>query len=231
MNQETFKHQLSVFTTRDLNVVMAQFETYLRRLIEVNQVMNLTAITDPQEVYEKHFLDSCLIANKLKTGAKIADVGSGAGFPGLCLAIIRDDLQVTLIEPTTKRCVFLQSVIDELGLTNVEVLNQRAEELIQLRETFDVVTARAVAQLSILLELCVPLIKVDGLMIAMKGQKALEELTEAQKAIELLSLTVLESTPITLPSAGLRVNLVFQKTKPTKSYYPRAYNQIKKNPL
>ena len=102
MNQETFKHQLSVFTTRDLNVVMAQFETYLQRLIEVNQVMNLTAITDPQEVYEKHFLDSCLIANKLKTGAKIADVGSGAGFPGLCLAIIREDLQMTLIEPTTK---------------------------------------------------------------------------------------------------------------------------------
>ncbi len=231
MNQETFKHQLSVFTTRDLNVVMAQFETYLDRLIEVNKVMNLTAIIDPQEVVEKHFLDSCLISPHIKAGDKVADVGSGAGFPGLCLAIIRDDIQVTLIEPTTKRCLFLQTVIDELGLKNVEVLNKRAEELTHLRETYDVVTARAVASLSILLELCVPLIKVGGLMIAMKGQKALEELNEAQKAIGLLNLTVLEAKPVTLPTAGLRVNLVFQKTKTTKASYPRAYNQIKKNPL
>ena len=231
MNQETFKHQLSVFTTRDLNVVMAQFETYLARLIEVNKVMNLTAITDPQEVFEKHFLDSCLIANHLKTGDKVADVGSGAGFPGLCLAIIRDDLHMTLIEPTTKRCVFLNGIIDELGLKNVEVLNKRAEELSQLRESYDVVTARAVAPLSVLLEICVPLVKVGGLMIAMKGQKALEELSDAQVAVKLLTLEVVEAKLVTLPTAGLRVNLVFKKIKETKISYPRAYNQIKKNPL
>lgn len=231
MNQEFFKHQLSVFTTRDLNIVMAQFETYLKRLIDVNKVMNLTAITDSDEVYEKHFLDSCLIANTLKQGDLLADVGSGAGFPGLPLAIIRDDIQVTLIEPTAKRCQFLNDVITELGLKNVTVINDRAENLTSLREHFDLVTARAVAPLSILLELCTPLAKVGGHMIAMKGQKALEELDEAKNAISKLHLTLISADPIALPSAGLRHNLVFKKDKKTESQYPRAYNQIKKKPL
>lgn len=231
MNQESFKHQLSVFTTRDLNIVMAQFETYLKRLIDVNKVMNLTAITDPEEVYEKHFLDSCLIANTLKQGDLLADVGSGAGFPGLPLAIIRDDIQVTLIEPTAKRCQFLSDVITELGLKNVTVINDRAENLTSLRESFDLVTARAVAPLSILLELCTPLAKVGGQMIAMKGQKALEELDDAKNAITKLHLMLISADPIALPSAGLRHNLVFRKDKKTESQYPRAYNQIKKKPL
>jgi len=231
MNQETFKHQLSVFTTRDLNVVMAQFETYLNRLVEVNKVMNLTAITEPEEVYEKHFLDSCLISPQLKAHDKVADVGSGAGFPGLCLAIIRDDIEVTLIEPTAKRCKFLSDLILELDLKNVWVVNSRIEDLPCVRESFDVVTARAVAQLSILLELCVPSVKVGGLMIAMKGQKALEELEEASKAIKLLHLSLLSAEPVTLPNAGLRHNLVFKKDKSTESMYPRAYNQIKNKPL
>lgn len=231
MNQESFKHQLSVFTTRDLNIVMAQFETYLERLIDVNKVMNLTAITDPQEVYEKHFLDSCLIANTLKQGDTLADVGSGAGFPGLPLAIIRDDIQVTLIEPTAKRCQFLSDVIAQIGLNNVTVINDRAENLTSLRESFDLVTARAVAPLSILLELCTPLAKVNGLMIAMKGQKALEELDDAKYAITKLHLTLISADTIELPSAGLRHNLVFRKDKKTESQYPRAYNQIKKKPL
>ncbi len=231
MNQESFKHQLSVFTTRDLNIVMAQFETYLKRLIDVNKVMNLTAITDPDEVYEKHFLDSCLIANTLKQGDLMADVGSGAGFPGLPLAIIREDIQVTLIEPTAKRCQFLTDVITELGLKNVTVINDRAENLTSFREHFDLVTARAVAPLSILLELCTPLAKVGGQMIAMKGQKALEELDDAKNAVTKLHLTLISADPIELPSAGLRHNLVFRKDKKTESQYPRAYNQIKKKPL
>ncbi len=231
MNQESFKHQLSVFTTCDLNVVMAQFETYLNRLLEVNTVMNLTAITAPDEVREKHFLDSCLISPHLKSGDKVADVGSGAGFPGLCLAIIRSDIEVTLIEPTTKRCQFLTELISELGLTNVQVINERAENLTSDREHYDVVTARAVAQLSILLELCVPLIKVNGLMIAMKGQKGLEELQDVKIALDVLHLSVMNADPVTLPTSGIRFNLVFKKEKKTAEKYPRAYNQIKKKPL
>jgi len=231
MNQETFKHQLSVFTTRDLDVVSKQFETYLNRLVDVNKVMNLTAITEPDEVYEKHFLDSCLIAPYLKAGDKVADVGSGAGFPGLPLAIIRDDLAVTLIEPTAKRCVFLSEVIQELGLNNVWVVNDRAENLPCTRGAYDVVTARAVANLSILLELCVPLVKTGGLMIAMKGQKALEELEEAKNAMKLLHLTLISAQPIELPTAGLRTNLIFRKDQETQAKYPRPYPQIKKKPL
>lgn len=231
MNQETFKHHLSEFTSRDLNVVTAQFETYMNRLVSVNKVMNLTAIVTPEEVYEKHFLDSCLIATQLKIGDKVADVGSGAGFPGVCLAIIREDIEVTLIEPTTKRCQFLRDLILELGLKNVVVINDRAENIVGFRESYDVVTARAVAPLSILLELCVPLVKVGGLMIAMKGQKGITELDEAHHAIKALHLSVSNAEPITLPNAGLRYNLVFKKDLKTEPLYPRAYNHIKKNPL
>lgn len=231
MNQESFQHQLRVFTTRDLNVVSAQFETYLNRLVEVNKVMNLTAITDPQEVYEKHFLDSALIAPLIKQGATLADVGSGAGFPGVPLAILRDDLQVSLIEPTAKRCAFLSELISELKLNQVYVINDRAENLPCARETYDVVTARAVAPLSILLELCVPLVKEGGLMIAMKGQKGLEELEEAKNAMKALHLSLVDAQTVSLPSAGDRVNLIFRKDKKTEAKYPRAYAQIKKKPL
>ena len=231
MNQETCKQTLSVFTTRDLNVVTTQFETYLTHLVEVNKVMNLTAITDPDEVYEKHFLDCALIAPYLKAGDKVADVGSGAGFPGLPLAILREDVSFTLIEPTAKRCTFLNKVIKALQLTNVTVINDRSENLTNLRQAYDVVTARAVAPLPVLLELCVPLVKVDGLMIAMKGQKALEELEEAKTALKRLYLSVIEAKPVELPSAGLRYNLIFKKDKATDSVYPRPYNQIKKKPL
>ena len=210
---------------------LEKFCRYFEFLEEKNKVMNLTAITDPDEVYEKHFLDSALIAPYLKAGDKLADVGSGAGFPGLPLAILRDDIQVTLIEPTAKRCQFLSDVIQKLGLTNVWVVNDRAENLPCTRENYDVVTARAVAPLPVLLELCVPLVKVGGLMIAMKGQKALEELEEAKTAIKLLHLSLISSEPVNLPNAGLRYNLVFKKDKTTEALYPRPYNQIKKKPL
>ena len=231
MNQESFQHQLRVFTTRDLNVVSAQFETYLNRLVQVNKVMNLTALTDPHQVYETHFLDSALPAPLIKQGATLADVGSGAGFPGVPLAILRDDLKVSLIEPTAKRCAFLSELISELKLNQVYVINDRAENLPCARETYDVVTARAVAPLSILLELCVPLVKEGGLMIAMKGQKGLEELEEARNAMKALHLSLVDAQTVSLPSAGVRVNLIFRKDQKTEAKYPRAYAQIKKKPL
>lgn len=231
MNSEAFKDRLIGLGASDPDRAMARFDLYLKRLIAVNAVMNLTAITDPDEIIEKHFLDSLLIAPSIAHGAKLADVGSGAGFPGLPLAILRDDLKVTLIEPTTKRCTFLSELILELGLENVWVVNDRAENLPCMRETQDVVTARAVAALPILLELCVPLVKVDGLMIAMKGQKAPEELEEAKHALKTLHCTLVSADPVRLPSAGDRYNLIFKKTQTTDPKYPRAYAQIKKKPL
>jgi 16S rRNA (guanine527-N7)-methyltransferase len=231
MNVERFKSALSVHCQRDLNHAMGLFDEYLNTLVRVNQSMNLTAITQPDEVYEKHFLDCAMIEPFIPQGTSVADVGSGAGFPGLVLAIVRPDLHVTLIEPTGKRCAFLESTAQSLGLTNVTVLNARAEELPAYRERFGAVTARAVAHLSILMELCVPLLAVNGRFIAMKGSKGLDELEEAESATKKLQLTLISAQPIELPTAGQRVNLVFEKTRITDLKYPRPYGQIKKKPL
>lgn len=231
MNVERFKSALSVHCQRDLNHAITLFEAYLNTLVRVNQTMNLTAITEPDEIYEKHFLDCAMIEAFIPKGASVADVGSGAGFPGLVLAIVRPDVHVTLIEPTGKRCAFLESTAQSLGLTNTIVLNARAEELPGYRERFDVVTARAVANLSILMELCVPLLALNGRFIAMKGSKGLDELEEAENASKKLHLTLISAQPIELPSAGSRVNLVFEKNANTDLKYPRPYGQIKKKPL
>lgn len=231
MNVERFKSALSVHCQRDLNQAMELFEAYLITLVRVNQTMNLTAITQPEEVYEKHFLDCAMIETFIPQDASVADVGSGAGFPGLVLAIVRPDVHLTLIEPTGKRCAFLESTAQSLGLTNVTVLNARAEELPQYRERFTVVTARAVANLAILMELCVPLLAINGRFIAMKGSKGLEELEEAESASKKLRLTLVSAQPVELPTAGQRVNLVFEKTQATDIKYPRPYGQIKKKPL
>jgi 16S rRNA (guanine527-N7)-methyltransferase len=208
-----------------------QFERYLSILSEVNAVMDLTAIKEPNDIREKHFLDSLLIENSINQAEKVADIGSGAGFPGLCLAIVRQDCVFDLIEPTTKRCTFLQRVIKELGLTNVDVINARAEDLVHLKGSYDVVTARAVAQLSILLELGTPLLKVKGRLIAMKGSQAEEELKAADKALAILNLILTKIEHAELPSYGPRTNLIFTKVKETSDKYPRPYRLIKKTPL
>lgn len=208
-----------------------QFERYLSILSEVNAVMDLTAIKEPNDIREKHFLDSLLIEKSLNPGEKVADIGSGAGFPGLCLAIVRQDCVFDLIEPTTKRCTFLKRVIKELGLTNVDVINARAEDLGHKKESYDIVTARAVAQLSILLELGTPLLKVHGRLIAMKGSQAEEELKQADKALKILNLSLTKIEHAELPSYGPRTNLIFTKVKETLDKYPRPYRLIKKTPL
>jgi len=207
------------------------FEIYLKRLVEVNKVMNLTAIDQDEAVREKHFMDCLLIEPLIPQGSTVADIGSGAGFPGLCLAIVRDDCQFDLIEPTGKRCQFLKQVISELGLSNVNVLNRRAEECQDLRETYDVCTSRAVAKLSMLMELSVPLLKVKGKMIAMKGLNAQEEINDAKNAIKILKLSDTMVHAQSLPNAGQRFNLEWTKLDKTPAQYPRAYAQIKKKVL
>ena len=208
------------------------FEAYLSLLQEWNEKINLTAITETGEIIEKHFYDCILPLTFRDIHGKVADVGSGAGFPGLVWKIVRPDLDITLIEPTGKRCTFLNEVIDQLHLQNIRVVNERAEEHAKKnREAYDVVTARAVANLRILSELCVPLVKVNGLFIAMKGMHGEEEAVEAQHALTELGAEETGSQETSLYSGDHRVNLFFQKVRNTPARYPRNYGQIKKKPL
>lgn len=211
------------------------FEAYYKKIIEVNQIMNLTAITEKDEVYRKHFLDSLEIVRVLKDKENytLSDVGSGAGFPSIPLAIVQNTVHVTIIDALNKRINFLNDLIKELELSNVETIHARAEEYAKKkRECFDVVTARAVARLNILAELCLPLTKIGGLFLAMKGSSGDEELLEAKKAIEQLGGRVLDIIEFTLPDEEeKRQIIVIQKIKATPIQFPRNFNKIKERPL
>lgn len=209
-----------------------QFLDYKNLIQEVNQYLNLTAIDDDEGIYLKHFWDSMLISELIPKNASVCDIGSGAGFPGIVLAIARPDITMVCVEPTGKRSDFLQRVSTELKLLNVEVVNDRAEHIAaDRRESFDCVTARAVAHLDILSELCIPLLKVDGIFIAMKGQRALEELEVSQSAIKKLGAVLVKENYHNDEALGLRYNLEFIKNRKTPKQYPRSYAKIKKTPL
>ncbi|MCR5113016.1 MAG: 16S rRNA (guanine(527)-N(7))-methyltransferase RsmG [Acholeplasmatales bacterium] len=230
-----FKSELGELNI-DLNEkIESSFNLYYEKLVQVNEYMNLTAITERNEVYNKHFLDSLTILKALKDKKDftLCDVGSGAGFPSIPLAIVRDDVDVTIIDALNKRINFLNDLIGELGLSNAHAYHARAEEYQKTkRETFDVVTARAVARLNVLLELCMPLVKVGGLFIAMKGKDSNNELNEANKAISILGGRVKETITLELPdSAGTRDIIVIEKIKECSSKYPRSFAKIKEKPL
>lgn len=209
-----------------------QFFSYRRLLQDWNQRINLTTITQDNEVVEKHFWDSALPFLPYKMEGTLCDVGTGAGFPGAVLAILYPNLEVTLLDPTKKRCVFLEEVRKELGLKNIVIVNQRAEESVNIyRDIFDYTTARAVAQLNILSELCLPLTKVGGMFIAMKGSNAKEELESAQNAITTLGGQIEQIREDNLPSGDGRINIYIRKESSTPTQYPRDYSQIKKKPL
>lgn len=207
---------------------------YFNILVEESQKMNLTSITELEDVYIKHFYDSILIKNSIDLKNKrLVDVGTGAGFPGLVLKIIEPSLEVILVEPTTKRCNFLQKVIDTLKLDKIEIINDRAENCVKLiREKNDIVTARAVSNLSILLELLTPFAKVSGYIVPMKGSDISTELENAKNAINVLHLNLEKIDNYSLPlDKGERNILVFSKTQKTSTIYPRHYSKIKKQPL
>lgn len=211
------------------------FQAYMELLLEWNGKMNLTAITQPREIVEKHFLDSLtlLLACKVKEGAKVIDVGTGAGFPGIPLKILRPDIQLTLLDSLNKRLAFLGEVCAALGLESRRV-HKRAEEAgldKTMRESYDVVVARAVAPLNILCEYCLPLVKMKGLFVAMKGPGGEQELQDAGKALEILGGTDVRVEKITLPEAGERDLIVVQKKRFTPKGYPRHGGTIAKHPL
>ncbi len=208
-----------------------QYYRYFELIAEYNKVMNLTGIDDYEGVYLKHYYDSLTVADEIEKikPQTIADVGSGAGFPGIVLAIYFPDIKFSLIEPLTKRIKFLEVVVSELGLENVELINERVEDIDM---QFDIVTSRAVARLNILLELCAPVCKVGGYVLTLKGPKVTEEIKEADNAIKKLGLTVTASEKLILPiEESTRYNVYFEKIKETPSKYPRNFGQIKKKPL
>ncbi len=218
------------FTSNLTDKQQEQYYQYYELIKEYNQVMNLTGIDDLHGVYLKHYYDSLTICELITDDIKtIADLGSGAGFPGIVLAIYYPDKKFSLIEPLTKRCKFLQAVVDELGLENVEILNERAEDI---KDKYDMLTSRAVARLNILLELAMPLVKVGGVFIALKGSQGNLEVTEAKHALKELDSTLVSSKEVVLPfENSQRINLEIKKNKETKAKYPRNFGQIKKKPL
>jgi 16S rRNA (guanine527-N7)-methyltransferase len=209
---------------------LAQMQIYSGLLVEWNGCMNLTAITVPQEMEVKHFLDSLLFAALPEVQGSLVDVGSGAGFPGMVAKIYKPGLAVTLMEPNGKRVSFLQEISRATGLP-VEVVKERGEEAArkQWRESFDVATARAVAALPALCEFCLPLVKVDGLFIAMKG--GVEEAETGQTACQKLGGEVAEVKEFTLPDGSARSLVMIQKVKETPTQYPRNGGVIAKRPL
>jgi 16S rRNA (guanine527-N7)-methyltransferase len=213
------------------NVQIRQFETYSAFLLETNKQMNLTAITEVEAVYRKHFLDSLSLARLPGLKAQtLLDVGSGAGFPSLPLKICFPELQITIIDATQKRIGFMEALVQKLGLSGVELIHIRAEDFVR-RHAFDIVTARAVANLSVLCELCIPFAKVGGYFIAMKALGAEAEIAASQPAMLLLGGSLREAIVYDI-GGGERHQLIWiDKVKGTPNGYPRPYSKIKAKPL
>lgn len=232
MNFEELKNECQKYNIVLKDDMISKYDRYADLLKEWNEKINLTAITEKEEVIEKHFYDSLLLLKYIKECKTLADIGTGAGFPGMVIAIARSDIQVTLIEPTGKRCTFLNEVKKELQLTNVEIINERAEDCVSIyREIFDVVTARAVANLQILAELCIPFVKVNGMFISMKGSQGEEEALSAKHAFCELGASAPIVEKDDLLDGAKRIFVIGKKIKSTPMKYPRAYAKIKKKPL
>lgn len=211
-----------------------KLQEYKRMVIETNEVLNLTAITDSFEFDVKHLYDSLLISDYFDYKFKnIMDLGSGAGFPGIPLAILLKDTNFYLVEPTKKRCDFLTRVKDALNLTNVTIINKRSEDLdINFRGYFDFIVTRAVSRLNILLEISLPFLKTNGYLICYKGIKYQEEINDSNIALKILNSTIEEVKKETLPFLNEeRFNIIIKKNKEIDKKYPRLYSIIKKRPL
>lgn len=230
------KNLTKIFKNHDIYLTKDQekmFEKYFSMLIETNKVLNLTAITEEDDVVVKHFLDSVLPHDFFDKGASVVDVGSGAGFPALPMKILRQDLNVTMVDSLNKRVNFLNEVINKLNLQNTTAIHSRAEDFaMKNREKFDVAVARAVAGLSTLVEYLLPLIKVGGCAIVYKSAKLEEELRDAKKAIEILGGKVEKIENYKIEEADLVRNiLIIRKINKTPPKFPRDKNKPKLSPI
>ena len=236
-NIEILKNRLVDFSINVDETMLDRFEKYRQILVEYNQHMNLTGITEQREVYIKHFLDSVAIFKNgyIADDLSVIDVGTGAGFPGLPLKICNPKIKLTLLDSLNKRINFLKTVGQELGLNEIEYVHGRAEDIAQKpehREKYDIATARAVASLPVLLELCVPYVKIGGFFICLKGPSVDIELGQAKNAMKLLGVRLVEKINVILPDQELKHNiLVFKKEEKTPAKYPRRAGKPSKNPL
>ena len=215
------------------NEICNKLYNYMNLLLEWNEKINLTAITDEKEIILKHFIDSFTINKFINSGDRMLDIGTGAGFPGLPIKIIRPEVDVFLMDSLNKRIIFLQTVINELELKNIQAIHGRAEEFVSKeREAYDIVTSRAVARLNVLLEYMLPFVKVGGRCICMKSFEIEEELKEAKKAIEILGGEIEKIDEITLPNTDIKRKIVIiKKVKNTPSKYPRKAGTPAKEPI
>ena len=239
MEFEEFKREFEKYLAK-MNISLlkeqyGQFYAYMELLIEWNEKMNLTAITDPKEIILKHFVDSLTIAKYVKEDKSIIDMGTGAGFPGIPIKIYRKDVKVVLADSLNKRIKFLDEVIDKLKLENVETIHCRAEELgknKQYREKFDYATSRAVANLSTLSEYLMPFVKLNGKCIFMKTIEVEEELEKAKKAIKTLGGKIEKVDKFEIPESDLgRSIIIVKKEKITPNKFPRKLGTPAKEPL
>ena len=214
--------------------LLRRYRVYYEYLEEINQVMNLTAISGEKDVAELHFLDcAALLTMQSFTGKKVIDVGTGAGFPGLALKIACPELELTLLDSLDKRVNFLKNTCERLGFDNVNCIHARAEEIpAGLRQGFDFAVSRAVARLNLLCELCLPYVKKGGVFIAMKGPELDAELEEAKRAIRTLGGVVEKKLDYTIPGTDVtHCAVLIRKCSDTPAKYPRRWAQIKKTPL
>ncbi|QYN52164.1 16S rRNA (guanine(527)-N(7))-methyltransferase RsmG [Lactobacillus panisapium] len=239
MNPEQFVQELSKRNFKLNEKQINQFNQYFTSLIAANQKVNLTRITEEDDVYLKHFFDSLTplftFSEVFKPGDTVCDVGAGAGFPSIPLKILQPELKVTIVDSLGKRLTFLQDLIEKLQLQDVTLVHGRAEDVGQkklYREQFDIVTARAVANMAVLSEYCLPLVKKSGYFVALKGPKAEKELQDGQKAISLLGGKVIQTEELQLPtSSEERTLILVQKVKATPKKYPRQAGTPHRKPI
>ena len=235
LNKELFYNTIKPFEINVDDEAYQRLDTFAEMLIETNKSFNLTAIKEPDDVTVKHFAD-CLSIFKyvdIPENAKIIDVGTGAGFPGLVLKLYRPDIQMTFLDSTKKRLGFIEGVLNECGIKG-DILHMRAEEAAQLakyREKYDFATARAVAALPVLSEYCLPFVKVGGNFVSMKSAESNEEISEAKKAINILGGKIEEDILFDLVENMPRRIIRIKKNTQTPTKYPRPSAQISKKPL
>ena len=227
---------IEIFNKKNIKIdekIAKKLEIFNNLLIETNKSINLTAITEPKEVIEKHFLDSIFPQNYFPKNSKCIDIGAGAGFPSLPLKIYRDDLDFVLVDSLNKRVNFLNNVISTLNLKNILAIHSRAEDLaknVNFREQFDVATARAVAPLPTLCEYCLPFVKIGGYFIVYKSVNSYEEIQNSNNAISILGGELQNITEYQINNNN-RVIIIIKKVKLTDKKYPRDKNKPRTNPL
>ena len=239
MKEEEFNKKMKE-SLKELNIEISekqlnQFYNYMNILIEWNKVMNLTNITEPEGIIQKHFVDSLTVLKSIKENDSIIDVGTGAGFPGIPIKIAFPETRITLLDSLNKRIKFLEEVINKLELKNIETIHGRAEEVAhnkKYREKYDIAIARAVAPLNVLSEYLLPFVKIGGYAICMKGTKGKEEAEEGKNAIKILGGEITNSREFNLPNTEMaRVIIEIEKIKNTEKKYPRKAGTPTKMPL